>query len=211
MSFNFQLNKTMWQIIKRRIFAGLIALMPIMATYWIIKLLFEFLDRLAQPLLAVIGIQIPGLGIILTILFIFIIGLFVTNVLGRTILKWSEIIVARVPIVSTIYNSIKQITGAFSGSTAKSFQRVILIEYPRRNLWTMAFVTNESKNKKGDIFYHLFVPTTPNPTSGVFIIVPKKDAIHPNISVESGLRTIVSGGIIDDNISISENLTKSNE
>ena len=201
----------MWQIIKRRIFAGLIALMPIMDTYWIIKLLFEFLDRLAQPLLAVIGIQIPGLGIILTILFIFIIGLFVTNVLGRTILKWSEIIVARVPIVSTIYNSIKQITGAFSGSTAKSFQRVILIEYPRRNLWTMAFVTNESKNKKGDIFYHLFVPTTPNPTSGVFIIVPKKDAIHPNISVESGLRTIVSGGIIDDNISISENLTKSNE
>tara|TARA_B100001250_G_scaffold111114_1_gene93855 strand:+ start:380 stop:985 length:606 start_codon:yes stop_codon:yes gene_type:complete len=201
----------MWQIIKRRIFAGLIALMPIMATYWIIKLLFEFLDRLAQPLLALIGIQIPGLGIILTILFIFIIGLFVTNVLGRTILKWSEIIVARVPIVSTIYNSIKQITGAFSGSTAKSFQRVILIEYPRRNLWTMAFVTNESKNKKGDIFYHLFVPTTPNPTSGVFIIVPKKDAIHPNISVESGLRTIVSGGIIDDNISISENLTKSNE
>ena len=211
MSFNFELNKTMWQIIKRRIFAGLIALMPIMATYWIIKLLFEFLDRLAQPLLALIGIQIPGLGIILTILFIFIIGLFVTNVLGRTILKWSEIIVARVPIVSTIYNSIKQITGAFSGSTAKSFQRVILIEYPRRNLWTMAFVTNESKNKKGDIFYHLFVPTTPNPTSGVFIIVPKKDAIHPNISVESGLRTIVSGGIIDDNISISENLTKSNE
>ena len=201
----------MWQIIKRRIFAGLIALMPIMATYWIIKLLFEFLDRLAQPLLALIGIQIPGLGIILTILFIFIIGLFVTNVLGRTILKGSEIIVARVPIVSTIYNSIKQITGAFSGSTAKSFQRVILIEYPRRNLWTMAFVTNESKNKKGDIFYHLFVPTTPNPTSGVFIIVPKKDAIHPNISVESGLRTIVSGGIIDDNISISENLTKSNE
>ena len=201
----------MWQIIKRRIFAGLFALMPIMATYWIIKLLFEFLDRLAHPLLAVIGIQIPGLGIILTILFIFIIGLFVTNVLGRTILKWSEIIVARVPIVSTIYNSIKQITGAFSGSTAKSFQRVILIEYPRRNLWTMAFVTNESKNKKGDIFYHLFVPTTPNPTSGVFIIVPKKDAIHPNISVESWLRTIVSGGIIDDNISISENLTKSNE
>ena len=146
----------MWQIIKRRIFAGLIALMPIMATYWIIKLLFEFLDRLAQPLLAVIGIQIPGLGIILTILFIFIIGLFVTNVLGRTILKWSEIIVARVPIVSTIYNSIKQITGAFSGSTAKSFQRVVLIEYPRKGSWAMAFVTNESKNKKGDIFYHLF-------------------------------------------------------
>ena len=206
MSFNFQINNTMWQIIKRRILAGLIALMPIMATYWIIRLLFDFLNRLAEPLLNLVGIEIPGLGIILTILFIFIIGLFVTNVLGRTILKWSEIVVARVPIVSTIYNSIKQITGAFSGSAAKSFQRVILIEYPRKGLWTMAFVTNESKNKKGDIFYHLFVPTTPNPTSGVFIIVPKKDAIHPDISVESGLRTIVSGGILDNNVSISDKL-----
>ena len=110
------------------------------------------------------------------------------------------------PIVSTIYNSIKQITGAFSGSTAKSFQRVVLIEYPRKYLWTMAFVTNESKNRKGDVFYHLFVPTTPNPTSGVFIIVPKKDAIHPDISVESGLKTIVSGGIINDRVSISDKL-----
>ena len=198
----------MWQIIKRRIFAGLIALMPIMATYWIIRLLFDFLDRFSDPLLKIIGVQIPGLGIILTILFIFIIGLFVTNVLGRTVLRWSEIAVAKVPIVSTIYNSIKQITGAFSGSTAKSFQRVVLIEYPRKNLWTMAFVTNESKNKIGDLFYHLFVPTTPNPTSGVFIIVPKNDAIHPDISVESGLKTIVSGGIIDGGVSISDKLPK---
>ena len=198
----------MWQTIKRRIFAGLIALMPIMATYWIIRLLFDFLARFSGPLLKTIGFEIPGLGIILTILFIFIIGLFVTNVLGRTVLRWSEIVLAKVPIVSTIYNSIKQITGAFSGSTAKSFQRVVLIEYPRKFLWTMAFVTNESKNKHGDIFYHLFVPTTPNPTSGVFIIVPKSDAIHPDISVESGLKTIVSGGIINDKVSISDKLPK---
>ena len=198
----------MWQTIKRRIFAGLIALMPIMATYWIIRLLFDFLDRFSGALLKTIGIEIPGLGIILTILFIFIIGLFVTNVLGRTVLRWSEIVLAKVPIVSTIYNSIKQITGAFSGSTAKSFQRVVLIEYPRKFLWTMAFVTNESKNKHGDIFYHLFVPTTPNPTSGVFIIVPKSDAIHPDISVESGLKSIVSGGIINDKVSISDKLPK---
>ena len=169
----------MWQMIKRRILAGLIALMPIMATYWIVRILFDFLDNLADPILKLLGIQIPGLGIILTFSFIFIIGLLVTNVLGTTILRWSELLVARVPIVSTIYNSIKQITGAFSGSTAKSFQKVVLIQYPRKGLWTMAFVTNESKNKNDEIFYHLFVPTTPNPTSGVFIIVPKKDATAP--------------------------------
>ena len=186
----------MWQTIKRRIFAGLIALMPIMATYWIIRLLFDFLDRFSGPLLKTIGIEIPGLGIILTILFIFIIGLFVTNVLGRTVLRWSEIVVAKVPIVSTIYNSIKQITGAFSGSTAKSFQRVVLIEYPRKFLWTMAFVTNESKNKHGDIFYHLFVPTTPNPTSGFFLIIPKEDTTPADVDVEEGFRMIVSSGIV---------------
>ena len=105
----------MWQMIKRRILAGLIALMPIMATYWIVRILFDFLDNLADPILKLLGIQIPGLGIILTFSFIFIIGLLVTNVLGTTILRWSELLVARVPIVSTIYNSIKQITGAFSG------------------------------------------------------------------------------------------------
>ena len=182
----------MWQMIKRRILAGLIALMPIMATYWIVRILFDFLDNLADPILKLLGIQIPGLGIILTFSFIFIIGLLVTNVLGTTILRWSELLVARVPIVSTIYNSIKQITGAFSGSTAKSFQKVVLIQYPRKGLWTMAFVTNESKNKNDEIFYHLFVPTTPNPTSGVFIIVPKEDATDPKISVEAGLRMIVS-------------------
>ena len=198
----------MWQMIKRRILAGLIALMPIMATYWIVRILFDFLDNLADPILKLLGIQIPGLGIILTFSFIFIIGLLVTNVLGTTILRWSELLVARVPIVSTIYNSIKQITGAFSGSTAKSFQKVVLIQYPRKGLWTMAFVTNESKNKNDEIFYHLFVPTTPNPTSGVFIIVPKKDATDPKISVEAGQRMIVSGGIIDDNVSIADKLSK---
>ena len=170
--------------------------MPIMATYWIIKILFEFLDRFAEPILILLGIKIPGLGIILTISFIFVIGLLVTNVLGRTILRWSELLVARVPIVSTIYNSIKQITGAFSGSTAKSFQKVVLIEYPRKGLWTMAFVTNESKNKDGEIFYHLFVPTTPNPTSGFYIVIRKNKTIPTGISVEESLKTIISGGML---------------
>ena len=118
----------------------------------------------------------------------------VTNVLGRTVLRWSEIVVAKVPIVSTIYNSIKQITGAFSGSTAKSFQRVVLIEYPRKFLWTMAFVTNESKNKHGDIFYHLFVPTTPNPTSGFLLMFPIDDVIYLDMTFEEASKFIVSAG-----------------
>ncbi|MCS5624654.1 MAG: DUF502 domain-containing protein [Candidatus Marinimicrobia bacterium] len=196
----------MWQSIKRRIFAGLLAIVPIAVTFWILKLLFTFLDGFAAPILKRIGIEIPGLGIILTLVIVFVLGLFVTNVLGKTLFKWGERILAKLPIVNTIYKTIKQITSAFSGSTLKSFQQVIFIQYPRIGLWTMCFVTNESQNETGEEFYHVFVPTTPNPTSGVFIIVPKKDVVHPNISVEDGLKAIISGGILDSGISLSGKL-----
>ena len=196
----------MWQSIKRRIFAGLLAIVPIAVTFWILKLLFTFLDGFAAPILKRIGIEIPGLGIILTLVIIFLLGLLVTNVLGKTLFKWGERILAKLPIVNTIYKTIKQITSAFSGSTVKSFQQVIFMQYPRIGLWTMCFVTNESQNETGEEFYHVFVPTTPNPTSGVFIIVPKKDVVHPNISVEDGLKAIISGGILDSGISLSGKL-----
>jgi len=196
----------MFQSIKRRIFAGLIAIVPIAVTFWILKFLFIFLDGFAAPLLKQVDIEIPGLGIILTLLFIFILGLLITNVLGKTIFNWGEKILDKLPFVNTIYNTIKQITSAFSSSTVKSFEQVVFIQYPRKGLWTMCFVTNQSKNENGESFYHVFVPTTPNPTSGVFIIVPQKDAIHPDISVEDGLKAIISGGILDSGISLSKNL-----
>ena len=196
----------MWQRIKRRILAGLLAMLPLVATYWVVSILFKFLGDLASPFLEQLGIKIPGLGIILTLLVIFLIGLFVTNVLGRTILTWREKILSRLPIINTIYGTVKQITNAFSGPNVKSFKKVILIEYPRRDLWTMCFVTNESKNNKGTLFYHVFVPTTPNPTSGYFIIIPKKDTIESEISVEDGFKTIISGGILDSGKSLSSKI-----
>ena len=178
-----------------------------MAAWFIfIAAIFDFLDGFAAPLLKQVDIEIPGLGIILTLLFIFILGILITNVLGKTIFNWGEKILDKLPFVNTIYNTIKQITSAFSSSTVKSFEQVVFIQYPRKGLWTMCFVTNQSKNENGESFYHVFVPTTPNPTSGVFIIVPQKDAIHPDISVEDGLKAIISGGILDSGISLSKNL-----
>ena len=199
----------MWQSIKRKIFTGLLAIVPIAVTFWILKFLFSFLDGLAAPFLERFGIAIPGLGIILTLIFIFFLGLLVSNVLGRTLFNWGERLLAKLPIVNTIYNAIKQITGAFSGSAFKSFQQVIFIQYPRKGLWTMCFVTNQSQNENGEEFYHVFVPTTPNPTSGVFIITSKKDVIHPDISVEDGLKAIISGGILDQGESLSGKLPQS--
>jgi len=201
----------MFQQIKRHLIAGLLAIVPIALTFWILRFLFRFLDSFTAPILKNIGIEIPGLGIILTLLFIFLLGLFITNVLGRTIFNWGEKILTKLPLVNTIYNAVKQITNAFSGKSMKNFKQVIFIQYPRKGLWTMCFVTNQSKNESGDEFYHVFVPTTPNPTSGVFIVIPQKDAVHPDISVEEGLKSIISGGIIDPGISLSTKLPKIEE
>ena len=201
----------MFQQIKRHLIAGVLAIVPIALTFWILRFLFRFLDSFTAPILRNIGIEIPGLGIILTLLFIFLLGLLITNVLGRTIFNWGEKVLNKLPLVNTIYNAVKQITNAFSGKSMKDFKQVIFIQYPRKGLWTMCFVTNQSKNESGDEFYHVFVPTTPNPTSGVFIIIPQKDAVHPDISVEEGLKSIISGGIIDPGISLSTKLPKIKE
>ena len=201
----------MFEQIKRHLIAGLLAIVPIALTFWILRFLFRFLDSFTAPILKNIGIEIPGLGIILTLLFIFLLGLFITNVLGKTIFNWGERILTKLPLVNTIYNAVKQITNAFSGKSMKNFKQVIFIQYPRKGLWTMCFVTNQSKNESGDEFYHVFVPTTPNPTSGVFIVIPQKDAVHPDISVEEGLKSIISGGIIDPGISLSTKLPKIEE
>ena len=201
----------MFQKIKRHLIAGVLAIVPIALTFWILRFLFRFLDSFTAPILRNIGIEIPGLGIILTLLFIFLLGILITNVLGRTIFNWGEKVLNKLPLVNTIYNAVKQITNAFSGKSMKDFKQVIFIQYPRKGLWTMCFVTNQSKNESGDEFYHVFVPTTPNPTSGVFIVIPQKDAVHPDISVEEGLKSIISGGIIDPGISLSTKLPKIKE
>ena len=201
----------MFQQIKRHLIAGVLAIVPIALTFWILRFLFRFLDSFTAPVLRNIGIEIPGLGIILTLLFIFLLGLLITNVLCRTIFNWGEKVLNKLPLVNTIYNAVKQITNAFSGKSMKDFKQVIFIQYPRKGLWTMCFVTNQSKNESGDEFYHVFVPTTPNPTSGVFIVIPQKDAVHPDISVEEGLKSIISGGIIDPGISLSTKLPKIKE
>ena len=187
----------MWQSFKRIILTGLIAMVPFAATLWILQLIFSFLEGLTAPTLRRFGVEIPGMGLILTLVMIFILGLFITNVVGRQLYNWGERILHNIPMVSTIYSTIKQITNAFSGARVNSFRQVIFIQYPREGLWTLSFVTNESKNDSGEEYYHVFVPTTPNPTSGIFTIVPKKEAIHTNLSIEEGLKAIISGGILD--------------
>ena len=187
----------MWAFFKRITFAGLFAIVPLALTFYIIKIIIVFLDQLTAPIMEKIKLEIPGFGLILTLLIIFSLGIFVTNVLGRRLFSWTERLISSIPLVNTIYNTLKQITNAFSGATqTENYQRVIYIQYPRKELWTISFVTGESVDGSGKEYYHVFVPTTPNPTSGVFIIIPKKDAIEADLTVEEGLKAVISGGLL---------------
>ena len=187
----------MWTHFKRTILAGIFTIVPLALTGYILVFMFRFLDSVSAPILNIIGFHIPGLGILLTILSVYLLGVIIRNVLGRRLFGWGEKIVLAIPLVSTIYKTIKQFINAFSGTAdGKSFQKVIFLQYPRVGVWTLAFVTGESVDANSVEYYHIFVPTTPNPTSGFFIIIPKRETMLTEMTVEEGIKMVISGGLI---------------
>ena len=184
------------QNFRSKLFAGLATLLPLYLTFFVIKFLFVTLEEMSDPILKRFNLDIPGLGIILTVLLIYILGFLVTNFLGRKIFNLGEQIVKKIPIVNMIYTTLKQITDTFTKGSTDAFEGAVYIQYPRQGLWTMAFISGESKTKDGVPYYHLFVPTTPNPTSGFFLMIPQADTVATGMSVEDGLKTIISGGLL---------------
>ena len=191
---------------KHYILTGLFSIIPITATYLIVVNLFKFFSKPGITIVEIlfnnnVPIYIPEIaGFMLTIIFIYIIGLFVSNVLGKRVYLWIESLLSRIPVVNAVYKNIKQITASISNPERQSFKKVVFIEYPRKEIWTMAMVTGVSLNETGIKFYHVFVPTTPNPTSGFMLYVRQEDTQDANISIEEGLKIIISGGILAPNI-----------
>lgn len=187
---------------KYYIFTGLLSILPVAATYWILLKLFQFFSTPGATIVEYIFKDkvpkyIPELaGFILTILFISFAGMVVSNVFGKRIYAWFETGLLRIPIVSVVYRTIKQITTSLSDPNRQAFKKVVYIEYPRKGIWTLTMVTGESINKTGEKYYHIFVPTTPNPTSGFMLYVPQRDTLETEISVEEGLKIIISGGML---------------
>ena len=194
--------------IKYYIFTGLISILPIALTYWIILKLFQFFSNPGAKIVAVIFKDhipqyIPELaGFILTISFIYLTGILISNVLGKQIYAWFEKILSSIPFVNTVYITIKQITSHISDPNRRAFEKVVFIEYPRKGIWTISMVTGESNNEHGELYYHIFVPTTPNPTSGYLLYIPKKDTRQADMSVEEAMKIIISGGMLAPKINI---------
>ena len=192
-------------LFRKYFIAGLLVWVPIGVTVLVIKFLVDLMDKsllLLPPSLRpeqLLGYKITGLGVLLTLLIVMVTGIIVANLFGRKLVSLGEWILARIPLVRSIYSGVKQVMETmFSGG--KSFRKVVLIEYPRRGIWTLAFLTGEAmeaiNEQTSREMINVFVPTTPNPTSGFFLILPKDDILDINISVDDGLKMIISAGVV---------------
>ena len=181
---------------------GLFSIIPLTITYYIIANLFSVFSKPGQNLLNYIfpNANLPYLelffGFILTFFFIYTLGLIISNVLGKKIYSLFEKALSKIPLVSYIYNTIKQITETLTVSQKHAFKKVVYIEYPKDEIWTIALVTGESEDKKGNSYYQIFVPTTPNPTSGFMLYIKKQNCKETNLSIDEGLKIIISGGML---------------
>ena len=186
--------------LKKIFIAGILALLPLVVSLYLIYFLFITLDNfLGFFLQAITGRDLPGAGFLLSILLVFLIGLLTTNLLGKKLISWGEYMVQQIPLIKGIYMSTRQIVDAFSNRDKDAFQKVVLLEYPRPGIYALGFVTGpargEVQEKTGQTLINVFVPTTPNPTSGMLVMVPGQALIHLDMSVEDGLKVLISGGI----------------
>lgn len=194
--------------LRNLLLGGLLILAPAYLTVYVLLLLFRFMDGIFAPLidktlstfLEQPGIHIPGLGILLTLLVILFLGWLSTGVVGRRIIDGVEAFIRRIPVVRSVYGATKGVLEAVSRDQADAFKRVVLVEYPRRGIYGIAFVTGGPSRwgpaPHDEELISVFVPTTPNPTSGYLLLVPQRDLIECPMTIEEGVRMVVSGGIL---------------
>jgi len=192
--------------VKKYLITGVLIWIPLVITLWVLKLIVDTLDQ-SMLLLpqqwrteSFLGVLVPGLGVILTLVIVFVTGVFATNFFGARLVQLWHSILHRIPVVKTIYSSVKQISDTLFSSGGQAFRKALLVQWPREGMWTIAFQTG---TPGGDVVNHLrgdyvsvYVPTTPNPTSGYFMMVMRKEVIELDMSVDDALKYIISMGVV---------------
>jgi uncharacterized membrane protein len=179
---------------------GLLTILPLAVTIYVFYIIFNFLDNLVGDLIEVIfSYRVPGIGFVAGLVLILLIGFIASNIIGNRLINFFDRLFQRVPISRGIYTSAKQIIDAFTVQGKNAFQKVVLVEYPRKGLYVIGFVTGQSKGeiqeKTAEETLNIFIPTTPNPTSGMLILAPRHEVIDLKLTVEEGMKIIISGGL----------------
>lgn len=184
--------------IKNIFITGLLIFIPISATLFIIFWVFKYIEDFLQPYLSQSGHYYPGMGWLLIIVIIFILGILGRFTIGNRLIEFTENQLRKIPVIRTIYIGVKEATKAILVSETEKLKGVVLIEYPRKGIYTLGFTTGatieEGREKTGKKLINVFVPTSPNPTSGFVILVPEEEVIYLKLKVEDALKVIISGG-----------------
>ncbi len=193
-------------VVRRYLIAGLLVWLPILVTLWVIKFIVELLDKSLSLLphayqpSNLFGVNIPGIGVVFSILIVFFTGMLVTNFIGHRLVALWDSIVSRIPLVRSVHAGVKQVLNTIFSSSGDAFRQVMLVEYPRKGLWSIAFLTGSGFKQAEHITQQelltVFVPTTPNPTSGFLIMVPRSDAIPLDVSIDDALKMVISLGVV---------------
>lgn len=188
-------------------FAGILVTAPAAITFYVAWLIIGFIDQQVTSLLPsrynpndILPFSIPGLGLVILIVVLTMIGAFTAGFVGRMAVRLSEGMLARMPVIRSLYGAVKQIFETVLATQSTAFRQVVLVEYPRRGIWALGFVSGVTKgevqNLTEDEVINVFLPTTPNPTSGFLLFVPRRDLVVLNMTVEDGIKMVVSGGIV---------------
>ncbi len=192
--------------IRRWLLAGLLVLVPLIITVWVLNWIVGTLDQTLQILPAnwqpdlLLGIHIPGFGVVLALLIVLVIGAVASNFMGRRLVSWWDSLLGRIPIVRSIYSSVKQVSDTLFSENGNAFRKAVLVQWPRPGVWTIAFQTG---TPGGDVLNHLpddylsvYVPTTPNPTGGYFVMLKRSDCIELDMTVDEALTYVISMGVV---------------
>ncbi len=194
---------------KKYIITGLLIWIPLAITIWVLHLIVTTMDQTLtllpfefRPELEIFGrvVHIPGLGVIATILAVFLTGVFGSNILGQRLITFWENLLGRIPVVKTLYHGVKQVSDTMFAPGGQAFRKALLVQYPRAGCWTIAFQTGQPG---GEVAAHLqgehvsvYVPTTPNPTSGFFLMMPTSEVVELDMSVDDALKYVISMGVV---------------
>ena len=195
------------QRVRAYLFAGILVTAPISITFYLAWLFINFVDNWVTPLIPAkynpetyLPFALPGLGLVILVLGLMLIGALTAGFFGRLWLRFSEQMLARMPIIRNVYSAVKQILETVLTQQSNAFREAVLVEYPRRGIWVIAFITGRTEGEVQNITeeecINIFVPTTPNPTSGFLLFVPRDDLIHLDMSVEEAIKMVISGGIV---------------
>jgi uncharacterized membrane protein len=196
-------------LIKRYLITGLLIWVPLVITLWVLELLVSTMD---QTLLLLptefrtenwLGFHVPGMGVVTTLVIVFLTGVFATNLLGARLVHLGHEVLNRIPVVNWIYSSVKQISDTLFSSSGQAFRKAVLVQWPSTGMWTIAFLTGTpggdvANHLKGD-YVSIYVPTTPNPTGGYFVMVPREAVIELDMTVNEALKYIISMGVVVPN------------